>query len=89
MSSSSASAAAAAAAAKRNSPERKLRIAIVHPDLGIGGAEKLVVDAALGLQARGHQVELITSHHDPKHCFEPTRDGEWGCMLSYMLLDTH
>lgn len=64
------------AAASRNSAERKLRIAIIHPDLGIGGAEKLVVDTALGLQARGHEVELLTSHHDPKHCFEPTRDGE-------------
>ncbi|KAI0818648.1 hypothetical protein BC629DRAFT_1587996 [Irpex lacteus] len=55
--------------------QRKLRIAFVHPDLGIGGAERLVVDAALGLQKLGHSVDIYTSYHDPKHCFEETRDG--------------
>ncbi|KAI0333145.1 alpha-1,3-mannosyltransferase ALG2 [Cubamyces sp. BRFM 1775] len=54
---------------------RKLRIAFIHPDLGIGGAERLVVDAALGLQKLGHSVDIYTSHHDPGHCFEETRDG--------------
>ncbi|KAE9394727.1 mannosyltransferase [Gymnopus androsaceus JB14] len=52
-----------------------LRIAFIHPDLGIGGAERLVVDAALGLQNLGHQVDIYTSHHDPNHCFEETKDG--------------
>ncbi|OAA37618.1 mannosyltransferase [Metarhizium rileyi] len=46
-----------------------------HPDLGIGGAERLVVDAAVGLQARGHRVVLFTSHCDPAHCFDECRDG--------------
>ncbi|KAI1791532.1 mannosyltransferase [Ganoderma leucocontextum] len=54
---------------------QKLRIAFIHPDLGIGGAERLVVDAALGLQKLGHSVDIYTSHHDPGHCFEETRDG--------------
>ncbi|KAI0781471.1 mannosyltransferase [Trametes elegans] len=53
----------------------KLRIAFIHPDLGIGGAERLVVDAALGLQKLGHSVDIYTSHHDPGHCFDETRDG--------------
>lgn len=53
----------------------KLQIAFIHPDLGIGGAERLVVDAALGLQNKGHSVSIITSHHDPTHCFDETRDG--------------
>ncbi|KAF9161614.1 Alpha-1,3-mannosyltransferase-like protein [Actinomortierella ambigua] len=52
-----------------------LRIAFIHPDLGIGGAERLVVDAAVGLQNLGHKVVMYTSHHDPAHCFEETRDG--------------
>ncbi|KAF8921570.1 mannosyltransferase [Mucidula mucida] len=52
-----------------------LRVAFIHPDLGIGGAERLVVDAALGLQKLGHSVDIYTSHHDPSHCFEETRDG--------------
>ncbi|KAI8930203.1 hypothetical protein BC831DRAFT_440852 [Entophlyctis helioformis] len=54
---------------------QRLRVAFVHPDLGIGGAERLVVDAAAGLQRLGHSVVLYTSHHDPSHCFQETRDG--------------
>ncbi|KAF9009564.1 glycosyltransferase family 4 protein [Cyathus striatus] len=54
---------------------KSLRIAFIHPDLGIGGAERLVVDAALGLQKLGHHVDIYTSHHDIRHCFEETRDG--------------
>ncbi|KAI1106787.1 glycosyltransferase family 4 protein [Jackrogersella minutella] len=50
-------------------------IVFVHPDLGIGGAERLVVDAAVGLQNRGHRVVVFTSHCDPKHCFDEARDG--------------
>ncbi|OCH88245.1 alpha-1,3-mannosyltransferase ALG2 [Obba rivulosa] len=53
----------------------KLRIAFIHPDLGIGGAERLVVDAAVGLQKLGHEVDIYTSYHDPTHCFDETRDG--------------
>lgn len=47
----------------------------LHPDLGIGGAERLVVDAAVALQSMGHTVQMVTAHHDPSHCFEETRDG--------------
>lgn len=47
-----------------------------HPDLGIGGAERLIIDAAVGLQNRGHKVVIFTSHCDQKHCFDEARDGE-------------
>jgi hypothetical protein len=47
-----------------------------HPDLGIGGAERLVVDAAVALQSRGHRVTVFTSHCDPQHCFDEARDGK-------------
>jgi hypothetical protein len=50
-------------------------IVFFHPDLGIGGAERLVIDAAVGLQTRGHKVTIFTSHCDPNHCFEEARDG--------------
>ncbi|KAF6825421.1 alpha-mannosyltransferase [Colletotrichum plurivorum] len=50
-------------------------VVFFHPDLGIGGAERLVVDAAVGLKNRGHKVVIFTSHCDPKHCFEEARDG--------------
>ncbi|KAI8010079.1 Alpha-1,3/1,6-mannosyltransferase ALG2 [Camellia lanceoleosa] len=42
----------------------KLNIAIIHPDLGIGGAERLIVDAAVELASHGHNVHIFTSHHD-------------------------
>jgi alpha-1,3/alpha-1,6-mannosyltransferase len=51
-------------------------IVFFHPDLGIGGAERLVVDAAVGLQERGHHVVIFTNHCDPSHCFDECRDGE-------------
>ncbi|KAL6071765.1 Alpha-1,3-mannosyltransferase-like protein [Balamuthia mandrillaris] len=53
----------------------RLKIAFIHPDLGIGGAERLVVDAALGLQSAGHSVVIFTAHHDPSHCFVETING--------------
>lgn len=52
-----------------------VRVLFVHPDLGIGGAERLVVDAAVALQQKGHTVTFLTNHHDPSHCFEETRNG--------------
>ncbi|XP_010907187.1 uncharacterized protein [Elaeis guineensis] len=58
---------------KRRSP--KLKIAIIHPDLGIGGAERLIVDAAVELSLHGHNVHLFTAHHDKNRCFEETISG--------------
>jgi alpha-1,3/alpha-1,6-mannosyltransferase len=55
--------------------EKPKTILFFHPDLGIGGAERLVIDAAVGLQNRGHKVVMFTSHCDPKHCFDEARDG--------------
>ncbi|ETI21019.1 hypothetical protein G647_07362 [Cladophialophora carrionii CBS 160.54] len=58
-------------------PQRAAQRTIVffHPDLGIGGAERLIVDAAVGLQEQGNKVTIFTSHCDPNHCFEEARDG--------------
>lgn len=50
-------------------------VVFLHPDLGIGGAERAMVDAALALKGRGHNVQFITSHHDPNHCFDETING--------------
>lgn len=52
------------------------RIAFLHPDLGIGGAERLVVDAAVGLQDKGHDITIFTSHCDKTHCFEEVSSGQ-------------
>uniref|UniRef100_A0A0B7A116 Alpha-1,3/1,6-mannosyltransferase ALG2 n=1 Tax=Arion vulgaris TaxID=1028688 RepID=A0A0B7A116_9EUPU len=51
------------------------KVVFIHPDLGIGGAERAVVDAALALKSRGHQVEFVTSHFDPNHSFQEVKDG--------------
>ncbi|VDN05078.1 unnamed protein product [Thelazia callipaeda] len=49
-----------------------MHVVIIHPDLGIGGAERLVVDAAVAMQQNGHQVQFVTNHYDPKHSFSET-----------------
>ena len=58
------------------------RIGFIHPDLGIGGAERLVVDAAVGLQKAGHDVTIYTAHHDPGHSFEETQHFSCKDMVS-------
>ncbi|KAI0231869.1 Alpha-1,3-mannosyltransferase-like protein, partial [Massospora cicadina] len=52
-----------------------MKVCFIHPDLGIGGAERLIVDAAAGLVRNGHEVVIYTSYHDREHCFEETKDG--------------
>ncbi|KAI7806820.1 alpha-1,3/1,6-mannosyltransferase ALG2 [Triplophysa rosa] len=49
-----------------------VRVVFLHPDLGIGGAERLVVDAAVALRSRGCNVQIWTAHYDPQHCFSET-----------------
>jgi len=66
-----------------------LRIAFIHPDLGIGGAERLVVDAALYLQRAGHKVTVFAGHHDKNYCFEETRDGTLDVRSYRSLFPTH
>ena len=41
------------------------RIAILHPDLGIGGAETLIINVALALKAKGFDVVVFTTFFDP------------------------
>ncbi|XP_045079138.1 alpha-1,3/1,6-mannosyltransferase ALG2 [Coregonus clupeaformis] len=53
-----------------------VRVVFLHPDLGIGGAERLVVDAAVALRSRGCSVQIWTAHHDPTHCFSETLDPD-------------
>ena len=54
---------------------RRLRIGFLHPVLGIGGAERLVIDAAVELRARGHEVSILTAEWTPERAFPETRDG--------------
>ena len=53
-------------------------VAVLHPDLGLGGAERLVVDEATELAARGLRVVVYTAHHDPRRAFAETVAGAGG-----------
>lgn len=65
--------------AEEEERRRPFKICFLHPDLGIGGAERLILDAAIGLQR--HQkvhpmdVFIVTPHHDKERCFKETVDG--------------
>lgn len=39
----------------------------------LGGAEQLVVNAALALQSKGYDILIFTAHHDPSHCFDEVK----------------
>ncbi|KAJ6770299.1 ALPHA-13/16-MANNOSYLTRANSFERASE ALG2 [Salix purpurea] len=69
--------------------ERKLKIAIIHPDLGIGGAERLIVDAAVELVSHGHDVHIFTAHHDKNRCFEETVSGAFPVTVYGSFLPRH
>ncbi|KAK4752959.1 hypothetical protein SAY87_021757 [Trapa incisa] len=72
-----------------NGSSNKLRVAIVHPDLGIGGAERLIVDAAVELVKHGHHVHVFTSHHDKNRCFEETLSGAFPITIYGSFLPRH
>ena len=66
-----------------------VRIAILHPDLGLGGAERLIVDIALALTSCGHHVDLYTNFHDRKRCFDETRNGQLNVFVACSWFPRH
>ena len=51
--------------------QRPLRVAFVHLDWGIGGAEQLMLQLAQASVTLGHSIQLYTTRCDPTHCFAP------------------
>jgi len=51
------------------------RVAIIHPDMGIGGAEQLMLNIALSLQKKDYEVTIYTPRFDPNHCFQELKDN--------------
>jgi glycosyltransferase involved in cell wall biosynthesis len=53
-----------------NEKEKKetLHIVFLHLDLGIGGAEQLIIN--LGLASLPHKVSIFTTHCNQNHCFQ-------------------
>lgn len=45
-----------------------LSIAFCHLDLGVGGAERFIVDSALEMRRAGNAVRLYTAHFDAARC---------------------
>ncbi|VDK40754.1 unnamed protein product [Anisakis simplex] len=41
--------------------------------MGIGGAERLVLDAAIAMQNNGHQVCIVTNQYDSTHAFDDSK----------------
>eukprot|EP00924_Labyrinthula_sp_SR-Ha-C_P004589 snap_masked-scaffold_1-processed-gene-5.29-mRNA-1 protein AED:0.04 eAED:0.04 QI:0/-1/0/1/-1/1/1/0/450 len=52
-----------------------MKVLILHPDLGLGGGERLILDIGVALKKRGHEVVFYTSYFDPKRCFEELKEG--------------
>lgn len=51
----------------------KQKVAFIHPDLGIGGAEQLIVNLCLGAIDNGYQAHIFTPYHHKS--FPETHDG--------------
>ncbi|XP_066248306.1 alpha-1,3/1,6-mannosyltransferase ALG2 [Euwallacea similis] len=58
-------------------PKKKLKIVFIHPDLGIGGAERLVLDVAAAFKKQNHEVLFVTNHYNQTHAFEELKNGEF------------
>lgn len=56
---------------------KKLKVAFFHPDLGIGGAERLIIDIAVALSSAGHEVTFFTNHCDKNHAFEEIKNDKF------------
>jgi alpha-1,3/alpha-1,6-mannosyltransferase len=50
-------------------------VALVHPQLIIGGAERLVLDLALALKSQSYKVKVFTTSLDPSRAFREAVDG--------------
>lgn len=48
----------------------------------LGGAEQLIVSIGCSLKKMGHDVTIITSHHDHNHCFDETKKNGKDCIVT-------
>ena len=50
-----------------------MKVVFIHLDLGIGGAEQLVLNLAGASQSAGHNVTIVTSRCEQDHCFSSVK----------------
>ena len=62
----------------RKEHNNPIHIVFIHLDLGIGGAEQLVIQLAKASRDLGHKVDITTTRCDQEHCFAAVKkpDGE-------------
>ena len=54
---------------------KPLHVVFLHLDLGVGGAEQLVLQLATASRSLHHRVDLVTTRCDPDHCFSAVQPG--------------
>jgi len=54
-------------------PTQDRHIIFIHLDLGIGGAEQLVINLALASLKAKNKVSIFTTHCSPAHCFNEVK----------------
>ncbi|KAF5290892.1 hypothetical protein FQA39_LY14572 [Lamprigera yunnana] len=57
--------------------KRKAGVVFIHPDLGIGGAERLVLDVAVALSKQHNKVSFMTNHFNKNHAFQELRENQF------------
>lgn len=50
------------------------KVAVIHPDLCIGGAERLMIDLTHAVMKYNYETTVWTSHYNPKNAFPDTND---------------
>ena len=57
-------------------PNKMSRVAFMHPDLGIGGAERLILDAARAVKLTNPETSIWTTRYEPNRAFKDAADFE-------------
>ena len=61
---------------------RRLHVVFCHLDLGIGGAEQLILQLCQASKKAGHRLDIVTTRCDADHCFASVKPG--GELHSYL-----
>ncbi len=59
-----------------NDSESPVHVVFIHLDLGIGGAEQLVIQLAIASRDLGHKVDIVTTRCDQDHCFAAVKQPD-------------
>jgi alpha-1,3/alpha-1,6-mannosyltransferase len=74
--------AVAGSASSSSNDSKPLHVVFIHLDLGIGGAEQLVLQLATASQDLGYHVDIVTTRCDQDHCFDIVQQETGGRLSS-------